>query len=806
MQYVQVVLPQALKPLTYKQPPGLELVIGQLVWVPLRNQKWYTGWVVSFSAEPDFEGEVKEVLDAAEGTQWFTQKDWLLYEWMASYYLCTTGEVLAAAFPGALKMKSESFIQAGPIEPDWEALDTWDRIVIEALEESSSIQVAELDKRFSVPQWNKRLANWLAKGWVSLEEKETQRVKSKSVVQLELLEHREEELHLLLNKLKGKKHHLLELIVDAFLQNPEAPQLWSTYRLQGFTTADVRGLEKLNVVIRRERPLHALPLGEGKQAPPKVLSERQNSALAACQKAIASKTPVLLHGVTSSGKTEVYIHLIEEALLRGEQVLYLLPEIALTSQIITRLQSHFGDQVGVYHSRLTEPQRLDVLTGLLQEGKHQIILGARSALLLPFDRLGLIIVDEEHDPSFKQLDPAPRYQARDAAVARAAMLKAGIVLGSATPSMESYFLAQQGKYALVELLERHNQLPMPAVEIVNLAREAKFKRLKGVFSQELLDQIVATVRSGQQVILFQNRRGYAPVLSCTSCGDPVMCVNCDISLTYHKQFNQLKCHLCGFSQMPPKACPSCKQHSLKNMGLGTERIEEDLELFLPQVTVGRLDWDSTRTKNSYERILDQFDRGEIQVLVGTQMITKGLDFERVGLVGVLQADTLLNFPDFRAHEKAFQLLAQVAGRAGRKQGGSKVLIQTYRPDHRVLHWVNENNWKGFFAEESQERKVFSYPPHFRLIRVIFVHGNRERVNALSHAMVAHLKPSLGPRVLGPEDAPIARVRNKYHRQILIKLDRKISATRIKDFIGQVAQHLLQQESHKNVRVIYDVDP
>ncbi|MGB1040713.1 MAG: replication restart helicase PriA, partial [Flavobacteriales bacterium] len=537
------------------------------------------------------------------------------------------------------------------------------------------------------------------------------------------------------------------------------------------------------------------------------LSASQNIALNEIKTHFEEKNTVLLHGVTGSGKTEIYIQLIQEQIDKGKQVLYLLPEIALTTQIITRVRKKFGDKVGVYHSRYNSNERVEVWNELLKgkESRFQIIIGARSAVFLPFTNLGLTIVDEEHDGSFKQHDPAPRYHGRDAAIYLANIHQSKVLLGSATPAIETYWNAKEGKYGLVQLTERFGDVKLPEIVISDLKEATKRKKMKSHFSQFLLDNITSYLDNKEQVILFQNRRGYNPSWLCESCGWVPQCKNCDISLTYHKFSHYQKCHYCGYAEKPISKCKACGSNSLKMQGFGTEKVEEDLSLYFPKKSIKRMDYDTTRNKNGYQNIINDFEQGIIDVLVGTQMVTKGLDFDNVGMVGVLNADSLLHYPDFRSYERSFQLLTQVAGRAGRKEKQGRVVIQTYSPEHPVIQRVIENDYIGMYEQEIEEREKYGYPPFYRLIKITVKHRDRDQSLNGAEELVKKLRNKLQGRVLGPETPAISRIKNQYINQIMIKYERKISPLKLKEFIRDTVGKFNNQKAFKSARVVIDVD-
>jgi primosomal protein N' (replication factor Y) len=539
----------------------------------------------------------------------------------------------------------------------------------------------------------------------------------------------------------------------------------------------------------------------------KKLSDAQGRVLEDIKIELIKKEVVLFEGVTASGKTEVYIHLITEQIKAGKQVLYLLPEISLTSQIVSRLAARFGKQVLVYHSRYSIHERTEIWKQVLDGGSQgQIIVGARSAILLPFQNLGLVIVDEEHENSYKQFDPAPRYHARDSAIYLAKNVNARVVLGSATPSIETAENVRNGKYGWVKLTERYGGVSLPNIELVNLKEAYRKKKMSGMFSESLLDAIRTTLGEGKQVILFQNRRGYAPILECVSCGHAPQCTQCDVSLTYHQTQNQLRCHYCGYNIPMPTQCHACGMPTLTTKGVGTQQIQEQVQQLFPEVTVGRMDWDSTRGKWDFDKIIEAFDNGQIQILVGTQMVVKGLDFKNVLLVGVINADHVLNLPDFRAHERSYQMLCQVAGRAGRSDRKGIVLIQTFQPEHPTLKQVIDHDYSSLFQIQKREREQYHYPPYFRMIRITFKSRQYETVNMASDWFSNVIKQSYKGSVLGPEFPTIARVRNLYHKQLLVKIDHKLNTNEVKSLLARTYKSFQAIASFRSTRVNFDVDP
>ncbi len=517
---------------------------------------------------------------------------------------------------------------------------------------------------------------------------------------------------------------------------------------------------------------------------------------------------VLLHGVTSSGKTEIYVKLIREALEKGEQVLFLLPEIALTTQLISRLKKYFGDQVGVYHSRFNQNERIEIWNKVLEndQSKFRIILGARSSVFLPFRNLGLIIVDEEHENSFKQYDPSPRYNARDTAIMMGNLYGAKVLLGSATPSIESYFNAKEGRFGLVELNERFGGVQLPEIQCADLEKETKQKTMKSHFSSLLMEKMTTAFEKKEQIILFQNRRGYNPVWSCEMCAWTPQCKNCDVSLTYHKTSNVLKCHYCGYFVSPPSSCGGCGSRKLQMLGFGTEKIEDELSLFFPKIRIKRMDLDTTRAKNAYQTIITEFENREIDVLIGTQMVTKGLDFDNVGLVGILSADQMLKFPDFRAFERSYHLMSQVAGRAGRSAKRGTVIVQTFDPNHWIIQKVMQHDFIGMYTQEIIERRNFHYPPFFRIIVLKMKHKNKDTLEFGSMVLAKKLQAIFKDRMLGPEAPPVGRVRNFYLKNIRIKFERDASPKKVKDLIKTELDTFLSMNDFRSIRIDIDVDP
>lgn len=540
--------------------------------------------------------------------------------------------------------------------------------------------------------------------------------------------------------------------------------------------------------------------------PENTLNEAQQAAFEQINESFASRAVTLLHGVTSAGKTEVYIHLIKEAVERGEQVLYMLPEIALTKQIVERLRKVFGSRIGLYHSKFSDAERVEIWKKQLGDEPYDVILGVRSSIFLPFKRLGLVIVDEEHENSYKQQEPAPRYNARNAAIVLASIFGAKTLLGTATPAIDTYYNATTGKYALVNLTRRYRSLQLPQIEVVDIQDLARRKRMTGPFSDPLVEAMSEALKERKQIILFQNRRGYSPLLECRTCGWTPRCKHCDVSLTLHKSAGKLSCHYCGYTIPAPKICPNCEENNFINLGYGTEKIEDDLQKIFPEARIARMDLDTTRTRTAYENIINDFQSGATDILIGTQMVSKGLDFDNVSVVGILNADTLLNYPDFRASERAFQLMAQVAGRAGRKSGQGKVYLQTRQPENPIIPLIVGNNYLQFYDNQLSERMMFHYPPFYRLVYVYMKHRDCRILDEFSEHIACRMREIFEHRVLGPDLPPVARIQQLFIRKIVLKVESNLSQYRINEALEALQTELLSDKKYKSITMYYDVDP
>ena len=858
--FADVILPVAApKPFTYTVPPELEQQVqpGVRVEVQFGGNKLYAGLVLEVHDRlPSF--RVKPVLSVVDEEPILNPKTLTFWQWLAGYYCCSLGEVMDAALPANLKLASERRLLLNPLhDGNHHGLDDKEYLIAEALSLQETITIDDVRKILNQKTVMHVIKRLLEKNIVRLYEELEEKYKPKKVACVRLAEPYRSDSSLLQAAFEKcarapRQTEVLLAYVQLVRQQTHADGgvlRSEVSKMAGADAAVLATMAQKGIFELYEREMSRLGGYEEELSEADELSPQQVKALDEIRTHFTEKNGVLLHGVTGSGKTRVYIELIREALDRGEQVLYLLPEVALTAQIISRLQKIFGDRIALYHHRITHNERVELWQAIgnfqppanteappttddlpsapashLHDARSaksnppllasspttapaSCVLGARSALFLPFVKLGLIIVDEEHDSSFKQNDPAPRYQGRDAAVYLAHLHGAKVLLGTATPSLESYQNAVAGKYGLVEMQERFGGIEMPEILVVDAKEEARQRKLQSHFTSILLDELKAALARGEQAILFQNRRGYAPALRCTTCGWCAECIHCDVSLTYHKLRNNLLCHYCGYQAELAKTCPACGSIELKLQGFGTEKIEDELKIYLPEARIGRMDYDSVRTKDAHTRIINDFEEKRLDILVGTQMVTKGLDFENVGVVGVVSADQLLQFPDFRSGERGFQLITQVAGRAGRKGKRGKVIVQAMNTAHPVIREVLDNDFQAFFQREIMERKAFGYPPFARLIKITLKHKKPDVLNRGTKVFAEVLKNKLGKRVLGPSVPPVGRVRGQFLLDILIKMEMNPSLWALtKKTIGEATQVMQQQEGYSTVRVNVDVDP
>lgn len=741
------------------------------------------------------------------------------WDWVSGYYVCHPGELMAAALPSALRLGSEAKIMLHPdFEVDHDKLTDNEFMIIEALHTQPRLTVDEVSRIVGFKKVMPLLKTMIEKQYLISEEELEQREvpKKKIVVRLSAAFHDEEKLRELMDQLAKRAYKQLEALM-VYLRETRFPAAEATdvaldriTGASGASVAQVKALGDKGVFVFEKKTVSRLEQFQSTSSPATVqLSDAQQKAFDSINQHFSEKEVTLLHGVTSSGKTEIYIRLIDQVLKEGKQVLYLLPEIALTTQIILRLRHYFGNQMGVYHSRYSTGERVELWREVLKsetQAERRLIVGPRSALFLPYTNLGLIVVDEEHDPSYKQHEPAPRYHARDTAIMLARLFGARVLLGSATPSLESWFNARSGRYGLVQLSERYGGYNLPQTIIVNMREEQRRKTLRSHFSSVLMEKLEQTISSKQQAILFQNRRGFSLRLECEQCNWLPECRNCDVSLVYHKKQNLLRCHYCGYAREIPEQCPECNSTSLQLKGFGTEKVEEELGLMMPGLRIARLDLDTTRTRQAFQQILDNFGKGHTDVLTGTQMVTKGLDFDRVSLVGILNADNLLSYPDFRAFERTFQLMAQVSGRAGRKNSEGWVVIQTYKPKHDLFRYVVYNAYEEFADKQLAQRKQHNYPPYFRLIELRLLHRDPRILNEAAFMLGNELRKHVKCQVLGPEYPVVSRIRNLYIKQFLIKIPRNVSPADTKQGTVQAISALLRLADFRQVRIQIDVDP
>lgn len=811
--FIDVILPIPLQKLyTYAitEAESNFLKIGSRVAVPFGKSKIYTALVAKIHTNPPIGYEAKTIHQILDEFPVVTEHQLQLWSWISKYYMCSLGEVMRAAMPSAFLLESESLIVKKEKEINELNLTDSEFLLYEALQYRSKLKVSELaaitDRKTVLPI----VKGLLEKEVIEVHEELYEKYKPKLVryVTLSADYANEANLELLLDSLQRakKQQHVIMTYFSLNSGKVKPIRVSDLIKISEASSTLIKTLIDKGVFVESYVQEDRVIYSEDLKLSKKELSEFQNKALQNIQQSFTQNNVVLLHGVTSSGKTEVYVKLMERALNSKKTMLYLVPEIALTTQLVGRLQAYFGSKVIVYHSRYSLNERVEAWNKLLyNQEEGVIVLGARSSVLLPLNNLDLIIVDEEHEQSYKQFDPAPRYHARDTAIVLANFNNANILLGSATPSLESYYNAVNNKFGLVELSERFNNLLMPEMELVDIKDKLKRKRMTGHFSDRLIEEIQEALGEGLKVILFQNRRGYAPIIECTTCGHSPQCPNCDVSLTYHQYKNELRCHYCSHSIPMQTNCLACGNSTLDSKGFGTEQIESEAKLLFPNHNIARMDLDTTRGKHGYKKIINAFERGEIDILVGTQMLTKGLDFKDVRLVGIMNADTLLNFPDFRAHERSFQLMAQVAGRSGRKESRGKVLIQTYNPYHKILQQVASHDYKAMYTEQIDQRHNFKYPPIFRLIKITLRHKDYNKVNLASDWMARSLRQILGEYVLGPEYPSIARIRNQYNKNILVKVPPKYSVAKTKEAILKVKNSFSSISEFKSVRVVLNVD-
>lgn len=818
--YAEVILPLPLfGTFTYSIPTTLEgkAAVGHRVIVPFGRKKYYTGIIESITPVAPEGFEVKDISSVLDPWPVVKHPQLKLWEWIAEYYLCTAGDVYKAAVPAGLKVESETFIELNPDYEEMPDARMTDReaIIMQSLDHNGKMTPAEISKKTGLNSIESTISSMVERRMLIIAEKliERYRPKKETLVRLAVDRNDNEAMHKVFDAVKGAKKQ--EMMLITLLDNlnkrqqqqlpPEVPRQ-HLLEQSGLSPAILAALASKGIVEIFTREINRFNYTGTEQGELPKLSAPQSEALDSIHRMFIDKNVTLLHGVTSSGKTEIYIHLIDYILKKGSQALYLVPEIALTTQLTRRLQKVFGKRVIIYHSKFSDNERVDIWKRMLHDPSPCVVIGARSSLFLPFSRLGLVIVDEEHESSYKQFDPAPRYNARDCAIVLASMHGAKTLLGSATPAIETYYKALNGRYGLVTLSERYEGVQLPLIEIVDLNDERRRGRISGPMSARLAMMSREAVKGGEQVILFHNRRGFAPVVVCKQCGYVPKCQNCDVSLTYHRKAGEMVCHYCGATYKLPTICPACKEPAIEVYGYGTERIEEIAESSFPGARIMRMDLDTTRNKDSYLNIINDFSLGKADILVGTQMVTKGLDFERVSLVGILNADNLINFPDFRASERAFNMLEQVAGRAGRRNKRGLVIVQTSQPAHPILSYLQAHTYEGFYEHELEERRRYGYPPFTRVINIYLKHRDEELLIRAAAGYAETLRHLFGNRILGPDEPHIARIQSLYIRKIMLKVEIQASMSKVKAILRSVYEAQMADKSLRSLVVYYDVDP
>jgi len=823
--FADVILPLPVQgTFTYRVPFDMndEIQKWHRVVVQFGKKKIYTAIVVNIHEIPPKGYMVKYILSIIDQKPVMNQIQYEFWKWIATYYMCEPGEVMNVAIPSALKLASETRIILNPdFDRSVEGFNDKEYLITEALDIHKKLTLTEVENIVEQKKVIPIIKGLIEKGVVLLEEELQHRYKPKleSFISLVADYSNEAAMQELFSQLEKRAFKQLEILMA-----------WIS--LSGFGTSTNRQVSRAKLLAKVENGTSALSAMIKKgifQSEDQIVSrldshlasdevnkieftQHQEFALQKIREGFDDASVVLFHGVTSSGKTEIYIKLIQEAIQQGKQVLYLLPEIALTTQIISRLRKFFGNQVGVYHSKYNEQERVEIWNNVMdpENGelgkKFKIILGPRSAVFLPFSNLGLIIVDEEHDHSYKQFDPSPRYHARDAAIYLGSLHKAKILLGTATPSIESYFNAKTGKYKLVELHKRYGDIQMPEIYTADIKKETRYKTMKAHFSNLLMEHMEEALDKKEQVILFQNRRGFSLRLICDTCNWMPECKNCDVTLIYHKHNNQLKCHYCGYSRRVPERCDSCGSTHLTMKGYGTEKVEDDLGILFPKAVIKRMDMDTTRSKFAYQNIINDFENRRIDILVGTQMVTKGLDFDNVSVVGIMNADNMISFPDFRSYERSFQQMAQVSGRAGRKNKQGKVIIQTWNPYQSVIQDVIRNDYQSMYSSQILERRNFNYPPFYRLISLSLKHKDARTLNDGARELAVLLREIFGRKLLGPEYPLVSRIKNLYIKNILIKLERNENLVSNKSLIQKTIDQFRAEAIYKSIRVQVDVDP
>jgi primosomal protein N' (replication factor Y) len=829
IQFADVILPLPIAGFfTYSVPEELrnQVIAGTRVIVQFGAKKFYSALVYEVHDKKPVDYNTKPIEYIIDSTPIIPINAFPFWEWIAGYYHCMIGEVFKAALPSGLKLESETRINYNSdyTEQNNQKLTPREQLLLDVIREKQSLSIAELNNSVLKKNSIAVVKDLLVKGAVAVEEEMKESYRHKTVSVIELPE-------------KLKNERLINLALDALKKIPLQQKLLINYlelsgvlnnslgktvtkkellHASGISVSVLNGLVKKKIFSIIDQKVDRLASCNGELNEISELSKAQSKALNQIKQSFEKLPVTLLHGVTSSGKTEIYIKLIKERLDQGKQVLYLLPEIGLTTQIISRLTRVFGVRAGVYHSKFSDSERVEIWNKVLNFGndsneinhnsEYQLIVGTRSALFLPFQKLGLIVVDEEHDNSYKQNDPTPRYHARDVAIILGYLHQAPVLLGTATPAVETFYNATTGKFGLVTLNERHQNIEMPEIATADFKDAYRRKQMRSHLTPLLFSEITGALERKEQVILFQNRRGFSPFIECKMCGWVPKCNHCDVSLTYHKHNQSLVCHYCGYSMNYPNNCRSCGNKELTNKGFGTEKVEEDLQVIFPDAKIERMDLDTTRSKKGFENIIQSFESGEIDILIGTQMVTKGLDFENVSIVGILNADNLLNQPDFRAYERSYQLMAQVGGRSGRKNKRGKVIIQTSEPSHEIIINVINNDYQSMYNGQIAERKHYKYPPFYRMIGITLKHREKNELDRIANELSVSLRERFGARILGPEYPVISRIKTLYIKQLWIKIEREISVVNAKRQMQEIIDQLKRNAGNKTILIAIDVDP
>ena len=817
--FANVILPLPISgSFTYSVPSIYEdeIEVGSRVLVQFGKKNYYTGIVELVHNNQPSGYEVKEIMMVLDAKPIVRHPQLKLWNWLAEYYLCSVGEVYKAAVPSGLKVESETYILLNSDYEYDENVNLTERmaLIIQLLDRNGRMKISEIERETGFKNLGTLVNKMLEIGLVLIDERivDKYRARKETLVRLNCDRNDNEALHGFFDIVKRARQQEKMLIayldLSAWMQSATPKEVLKSDLLErsGASSAVLKGLVDKGVLEIYKKEINRFTVDVSESAELPQLSNAQLAAYNSILDKWKENKVTLLRGVTGSGKTEIYSHLINDVLNLGQQVLYLVPEISLTTQLTSRLQKIFGKRLLIYHSKFSDNERVDVWKKLLSTHEPLIVLGVRSSVFLPFAKLGLVIVDEEHESSYKQYDPAPRYNARDAAIVLASMHGAATLLGSATPAVETYYKAKNGRFGLVELLERFDGIRMPEVKVVDMRDQRKRKECRGLYSNPLLVASRKALGEGKQVIMFQNRRGYAPMVECKECAWVPKCKNCDVSLVFHRNIRELRCHYCGYSMTLPNLCPVCGQDSVETYGYGTERIADDLNEIFNEYRVARMDLDTTRNKDAYEDIIEDFSSHKTDILVGTQMVTKGLDFERVRVVGVLNADSILNYPDFRSNERAFNMIEQVAGRAGRKNEVGEVYVQTTDPNNQIIEKVKTHDYEGYYVEQIDERQRFAYPPFTKIVNIYLKHKDERMVNSLSVNYVMELRKIFGNRVLGPEKPIVGRVANYYIQSIMLKMEANASMRKVKDLLRTVYERVSIDKNMRSAILYYDVDP